>query len=73
MCMLVPPTPSFAYHKLIVCVCLAATFSAASYTVINVGEETRPRLISCVKASQGFDWNQGKLPLLYIVVWDGGS
>ncbi|KAF1916374.1 hypothetical protein BDU57DRAFT_450293, partial [Ampelomyces quisqualis] len=30
----------------------------ASHTVVNVGEESRPRLVSCVKASQGFDWNQ---------------
>jgi hypothetical protein len=27
--------------------------------VINIGEEERPRLISCVKSGQGFDWNQG--------------
>jgi hypothetical protein len=27
--------------------------------VINIGEEERPRLITCVKASQGFTWNQG--------------
>jgi hypothetical protein len=37
----------------------APSFSAASHTVINVGEEEHPRLISCVKASQGFTWNQG--------------
>jgi hypothetical protein len=41
--------------------CLAPTFSSAEYTVINVGEEEAPRLISCVKRSQGFDWNQGTL------------
>jgi hypothetical protein len=38
---------------------IAPSFSAASHTVINVGEESHPRLISCVKASQGFTWNQG--------------
>lgn len=38
---------------------MSATFSAAEHTVINVGEEENPRLISCVKASQGFNWNQG--------------
>jgi len=37
---------------------MSATFSKADYTVVNVGEEERPRLITCVKASQGFDWNQ---------------
>jgi len=38
---------------------MSETFSRADYTVINVGEEESPRLITCVKASQGFDWNQG--------------
>ncbi|KAH7080671.1 hypothetical protein FB567DRAFT_531467 [Paraphoma chrysanthemicola] len=37
---------------------MSATFSKADYTVINVGEEESPRLITCIKASQGFDWNQ---------------
>jgi hypothetical protein len=37
----------------------AASFSQVEHTVINVGEEERPRLISCVKSGQGFDWNQG--------------
>jgi hypothetical protein len=37
---------------------MSATFSKAEHTVINVGEEECPRLITCVKASQGFDWNQ---------------
>ncbi|USP80122.1 hypothetical protein yc1106_07396 [Curvularia clavata] len=37
---------------------MSATFSRAEHTVINVGEEECPRLITCVKASQGFDWNQ---------------
>jgi hypothetical protein len=39
----------------------AASFTKAEYTVINIGEEERPRLISCVKSGQGFDWNQGRL------------
>ncbi|KAH8724405.1 hypothetical protein GQ44DRAFT_773041 [Phaeosphaeriaceae sp. PMI808] len=37
---------------------MSATCCAAEHTVINVGKEEAPRLISCVKASQGFDWNQ---------------
>jgi hypothetical protein len=40
---------------------MSATFSKQEHTVINVGEEESPRLITCVKASQGFDWNQGTL------------
>ncbi len=39
----------------------AATFSKAEHTVVNVGDAEFPRLITCVKASQGFDWNQGTL------------
>ncbi|KAF1816148.1 hypothetical protein P152DRAFT_111857 [Eremomyces bilateralis CBS 781.70] len=42
-------TPSF----------LSAAFSKAEHTVVNVGHPDAPRLITCVKASQGFDWNQG--------------
>lgn len=37
---------------------MSATFSKAEHTVINVGDSESPRLITCVKASQGFDWNQ---------------
>ncbi|KAH3967482.1 hypothetical protein HBI56_032500 [Parastagonospora nodorum] len=37
---------------------MSASFSQVEHTVINVGEEERPRLISCVKSGQGFDWNQ---------------
>lgn len=37
---------------------MSATFSQAEHTVINVGNAESPRLITCVKASQGFDWNQ---------------
>ncbi|KAF2819517.1 hypothetical protein CC86DRAFT_306735 [Ophiobolus disseminans] len=36
---------------------MSPTFSRAEHTVVNVGEEESPRLITCVKASQGFDWN----------------
>ncbi|KAF2996459.1 hypothetical protein E8E13_004303 [Curvularia kusanoi] len=36
----------------------AASFSKAEHTVVNVGDAEFPRLITCVKASQGFDWNQ---------------
>jgi hypothetical protein len=38
---------------------MSPTFSAQEHTVVNVGEEEAPRLITCVKASQGFDWNVG--------------
>ncbi|KAA8627129.1 hypothetical protein PtrSN002B_004042 [Pyrenophora tritici-repentis] len=37
---------------------MSEAFSRAEHTVINVGEDECPRLITCVKASQGFDWNQ---------------
>jgi len=38
---------------------MSETFSRQEHTVINVGEEEGEglRLITCVKASQGFDWN----------------
>jgi hypothetical protein len=38
---------------------MSRTFSAQEHTVVNVGEEEAPRLITCVKTSQGFDWNVG--------------
>ena len=47
---------------------MSATFSKQEHTVINVGEEECPRLITCVKASQGFDWNQGMLSLSLLLV-----
>ncbi|KAF2876783.1 hypothetical protein BDV95DRAFT_561557 [Massariosphaeria phaeospora] len=37
---------------------MSATFTKTEHTVINVGDSESPRLISCVKASQGFNWNQ---------------
>ncbi|KAI9707120.1 MAG: hypothetical protein M1836_000080 [Candelina mexicana] len=38
---------------------LSSSLSKQEHTVINVGHpDGPPRLISCVKASQGFDWNQ---------------
>ncbi|KAI9680730.1 MAG: hypothetical protein M1817_004170 [Caeruleum heppii] len=38
---------------------LGASISMQEHTVINVGHpDGPPRLITCVKASQGFDWNQ---------------
>ncbi|KAF2134567.1 hypothetical protein P153DRAFT_371924 [Dothidotthia symphoricarpi CBS 119687] len=37
---------------------MSESFSRAEHTVINVGDAESPRLITCVKASQGFDWNQ---------------
>jgi hypothetical protein len=42
---------------------MSATFSKQEHTVVNIGEEENPRLITCVKASQGFDWNMGMLLL----------
>ncbi|KAF2147283.1 uncharacterized protein K452DRAFT_217100, partial [Aplosporella prunicola CBS 121167] len=38
-----------------------SSISKSEHIVINVGHPDAPRLITCVKASQGFDWNQGKL------------
>ncbi|ORY04261.1 hypothetical protein BCR34DRAFT_627089 [Clohesyomyces aquaticus] len=37
---------------------MSPAFSKTEHTVINVGNSECPRLITCVKASQGFDWNQ---------------
>ncbi|KAF2268639.1 hypothetical protein CC78DRAFT_455268 [Lojkania enalia] len=37
---------------------MSPAFSRTEHTVINVGDPESPRLITCVKASQGFDWNQ---------------
>lgn len=59
-----PATPSSSKRRESL---MSETFSRADYTVINVGEEESPRLITCVKASQGFDWNQGMLLLAMVV------
>jgi alpha-D-ribose 1-methylphosphonate 5-triphosphate diphosphatase PhnM len=39
---------------------MSETFARQEHIVVNVGEEDEGglRLITCVKASQGFDWNQ---------------
>ncbi|KAF2796567.1 hypothetical protein K505DRAFT_323228 [Melanomma pulvis-pyrius CBS 109.77] len=37
---------------------MSPAFAKTEHTVINVGNSEAPRLITCVKASQGFDWNQ---------------
>ena len=37
----------------------APAFAKTEHTVVNVGNAEVPRLITCVKASQGFDWNLG--------------
>ncbi|KAF7185577.1 hypothetical protein HII31_13074 [Pseudocercospora fuligena] len=40
---------------------LGSSLSKSEYTVINLGghsEHQSLRLVSCVKSSQGFDWNQ---------------
>ncbi|KAK7183326.1 hypothetical protein PSPO01_10575 [Paraphaeosphaeria sporulosa] len=46
---------------------MSPAFSHAEHTVVNIGNSDMPRLgkrtadgeqITCVKASQGFDWNQ---------------
>ncbi|RDI77376.1 hypothetical protein Vi05172_g12588 [Venturia inaequalis] len=37
---------------------LSSSLAKAEHTVVNVGSPDAPRLITCVKASQGFDWNQ---------------
>ncbi|KAF2753682.1 hypothetical protein EJ05DRAFT_489868 [Pseudovirgaria hyperparasitica] len=36
---------------------LSESISKTEHIVINIGQPDAPRLISCVKASQGFDWN----------------
>ncbi|KAL1646419.1 hypothetical protein SLS58_003379 [Diplodia intermedia] len=35
-----------------------SSISKSEHTVINVGHPDAPRLITCVRSSQGFDWNQ---------------
>lgn len=52
-----PATPSTSKRRESL---MSETFSRADYTVVNVGEEESPRLITCVKASQGFAWNPGE-------------
>lgn len=37
---------------------MSQAFTQAEHTVINIGNSESPRLITCVKASQGFRWNQ---------------
>ncbi|KAG8623463.1 hypothetical protein KVT40_008439 [Elsinoe batatas] len=38
---------------------LGTSLSHSEYTVVNVaGPDGPPRLVTCVKSSQGFDWNQ---------------
>ena len=39
-----------------------SSLSTQTHTVINVGHpDGPPRLITCVRSSQGFDWNQGTI------------
>lgn len=37
---------------------MSPSFAKTEHTVVNVGSPDAPRLITCVKSSQGFDWNQ---------------
>ncbi|KAF1949303.1 hypothetical protein CC80DRAFT_497617 [Byssothecium circinans] len=37
---------------------MSASLTKAEHTVLDVGNPESPQLITCVKASQGFDWNQ---------------
>ncbi|KEQ72100.1 hypothetical protein M436DRAFT_49761 [Aureobasidium namibiae CBS 147.97] len=37
---------------------LGDSLSKSEYTVVNIGGPEHPRLITCIKTSQGFDWNQ---------------
>jgi len=37
---------------------LGSSLSKSEHTVIDLGHGGAPRLVSCVKSSQGFDWNQ---------------
>ncbi|KAH8590796.1 hypothetical protein B0O99DRAFT_520553, partial [Bisporella sp. PMI_857] len=35
-----------------------SSFSKSEHTVVNIGDpDGTPRLITCVRSSQGFDWN----------------
>jgi hypothetical protein len=36
----------------------APSLLASTHTVVDVGPASAPRLISCVRSAQGFDWNQ---------------
>ncbi|RDW67959.1 hypothetical protein BP6252_09355 [Coleophoma cylindrospora] len=37
---------------------LSSSFAKQEHTVINIGDpDGTPRLITCVRSSQGFDWN----------------
>jgi len=40
------------------CSFLSESIAKSEYTVVDIGSEENPRLITCIKASQGFDWNQ---------------
>ncbi|KAK5137199.1 hypothetical protein LTR08_000704 [Meristemomyces frigidus] len=37
---------------------LGSSLSKSEYTVVNLAHDGPPRLVTCVKSSQGFDWNQ---------------
>ncbi|KAI9723711.1 MAG: hypothetical protein M1812_001011 [Candelaria pacifica] len=51
--------PSSSHHHERRVSLLSSSISKQEHTVINVGHpDGPPRLITCVKASQGFDWNQ---------------
>ncbi|OCK94308.1 uncharacterized protein K441DRAFT_660132 [Cenococcum geophilum 1.58] len=51
-------TPSARYYHDRRPSLLSSSISKTEHIVINVGNSDSPRLITCVKASQGFDWNQ---------------
>ncbi|KIW03060.1 uncharacterized protein PV09_05709 [Verruconis gallopava] len=37
---------------------LSESLAKSEYTIVDIGSEDSPRLITCIKTSQGFDWNQ---------------
>jgi len=39
-----------------------SSLSKSEHTVVDLGHGGTPRLVSCVKRGQGFDWNQGNSP-----------
>jgi hypothetical protein len=39
---------------------IGSSLSKSEHTVVDLGHGGTPRLVSCVKRGQGFDWNQGK-------------
>jgi hypothetical protein len=53
---------------------LGSSLSKCEYTVVNLGHaDGPPRLITCVKSSQGFDWNQGTTSIVDLTYFNIGA